>query len=103
MRPVASDYGIFGAGVQVHWLRQGDYADERHVHLAAARQRARRGRLADAHRTRRPCPPAPQIAFETRSGATLDAGRELVGVADRRRRRRDRQPGRRATSSTARA
>ena len=26
MRPVASDYGIFGASVQVHWMRQGDYA-----------------------------------------------------------------------------
>ena len=50
MRPAASDYGLFGAGVQVHWLRQGDYAEHRHVHLAAARQRARRGPVADAHR-----------------------------------------------------
>ena len=58
MRPVASDFGLFGAGVQVHWLRQGDYASQRHVHLAAARRRPGRGRVADAHRHDRAARPA---------------------------------------------
>ena len=45
---------LFGAGVRVHWLRQGTYADQRHVHLARARRRPGRPRVADAHRADRP-------------------------------------------------
>ena len=40
------------------------------------------------------CPTGTAIAFETRSGGDVGAGRELVGVAAGRRRRRDREPGR---------
>ena len=94
MRPAASDYGLFGAGVQVHWLRQGGYAGTRHVQLAHARRRARRGPVADAHAPRPRCPSGTQIAYDTRSGATAAARRRLVGMAARGRRRRDRQPGR---------
>ena len=94
MRPVASDYGLFGARRAVDWLREGGYADDRHVHLARARQRPRRDPVADAHGTRPPLPAGTALAFDTRSGATPQPGRELVGVAARRRRRRDRQPGR---------
>ena len=42
----------------------------------------------------RTLPAGTAITYQTRTGATRDAGRDLVGLAERRRRRRDRQPGR---------
>ena len=60
MRPVFSDYGLFGAAVRVDWIRMGAYATTRHVHLAGARQRPRRERLADAHVAALPARPAPR-------------------------------------------
>ena len=70
LRPVVSDYGLFGAGVRSTGCAMGGYADDRHVHLAHARQRPRREPLADADVAARRCPSGTAIAFETRSGAT---------------------------------
>ena len=70
MRPVVSDYSLFGAGVKVDWLRMSNYPTTGTFTSRVARQRARRERLADARRARAAAPPARAIAFQTRSGDT---------------------------------
>ncbi len=69
MRPAVSDYGLFGAGVQVHWLRQGDYAaagtfSSRTLDAGpgAAQWQTLTAQTA--------LPSGTQIAYDTRSGAT---------------------------------
>ena len=93
MRPAASDYGLFGAGVQVYWLRQGGYANsgtfssrtlDAGPGAAQWQTLTGAGRAAERHpdRLRHPLRRHPA------------ARRQLVRVAARGRRRGDRQPGR---------
>ena len=91
MRPVVSDYGLHGASVKVHWLRMGSYATTRHVHLARARQRPGRERLEHADRDG---DQADRHGDHVPDALRRDVrpGRELVRVAERRHRRRHRQP-----------
>ncbi len=88
-----SDYGLFGAGVQVHWLRKGGYAAT--------------GTFSSRSSTAGPARPqwqtlTAQTALPTGTrdrlrdalGRHADARRELVGLAAVAARRRDREPGR---------
>jgi hypothetical protein len=75
MRPAASDYGLFGAGVQVNWLRQGGYA----ASGTFTSRTLDSGPGANQWQTltaQTDLPSGTQIAYDTRSGSTRepDAG-----------------------------
>ncbi len=83
LRPVASDYGIFGAGVRVDWLREGGYAANG---TFTSRPLDSGPGSADwqALTYQGALPSATQLIFETRSGATSQpdgswSGWEAVG------------------------
>jgi hypothetical protein len=69
MRPILSDYGLFGASIRVHWLRQGSYGTigtfTSRV-LDSGPGSAVWGALTDTHNL----PTGSGITFMTRSGAT---------------------------------
>jgi hypothetical protein len=75
MRPVASDFRPFGAGVRVHWLRQGAYATSGNL-VSRTLDSGRTVAEWQALTADRTTPGGTQIAFDTRSGPTPqpDAG-----------------------------
>ena len=95
MRPMASATSASSApACRSHWLRDEHATRQRHVHSRVLDGGPGRERLADADGDQPTLPAGTAITYQTRTGATPDAGRELVGVAERRRRRRRREPGR---------
>ncbi|HEU0023994.1 MAG TPA: fibronectin type III domain-containing protein [Thermoleophilaceae bacterium] len=69
MRPVASDFRAFGAGVRVHWLRQGTYATAG-SHVSRVLDSGTVGTQWQALTATRTLPSGTTIAFDTRSGPT---------------------------------
>jgi hypothetical protein len=69
MRPVVSDYSLFGAGVRAHWIRQGAYDTDGLFtsRVLDSGPGAHPWQTLTAGRT---LPSATSISFETRSGAT---------------------------------
>ena len=69
LRPVASDYGIFGAGVRVDWLREGGFpANGSFTSRPLDSGPAASDWGALSHQGL--LPPGTQLSFETRSGAS---------------------------------
>ncbi|HEU0023995.1 MAG TPA: DUF4082 domain-containing protein [Thermoleophilaceae bacterium] len=72
MRPVVSDFGPFGAGVEVHWLRQGAYdATGTFTSRVLDAGGASEWQALAAQST---LPSGTQLAFDTRSGSTPQPG-----------------------------
>ena len=88
MRPIISDYGTFGAGVRVHWLRQGPYGASG-TFTSRSLDGGPGARVWGTLTATTDLPTGTAISYQTRSGGTKRARRELVGMAGRRRRRRD--------------
>ena len=75
MRPVVSDYGLFGASVKVHWLRMGSYAATGTFTSRVLDSGPGANDWTHADRDARPSRPAAAITYQTRSGATVRPGR----------------------------
>lgn len=69
MRPVVSDYGLFGAGVRAHWIRQGAY-NTSGVFTSRVIDSGPGAHTWQTLTTGRTRPSGTAITFETRSGAT---------------------------------
>jgi hypothetical protein len=69
MRPVVSDYGIFGAGVRVHWLRQGSYTATG-TFTSRVLDGGATTNVWQSLASTRDLPTGTTLAFDTRSGAT---------------------------------
>jgi hypothetical protein len=69
MRPVVSDYGRFGAGVRLHWLRMGSYAAGG-TFTSRVLDSGPGSNVWGALTSQRRLPAGSGIVFQTRSGAT---------------------------------
>ncbi|MFP5365198.1 MAG: DUF4082 domain-containing protein [Thermoleophilia bacterium] len=69
MRPVVTDYGLFGAGVRAHWLRQGAYSTSGQF-TSRVLDSGPDAHLWQTLSTGGTLPSATAIAFQTRTGAT---------------------------------
>lgn len=69
MRPVVSDYALFGAGVRAHWLRQGPYATSG-LFTSRVLDGGPGAHVWQTLTAVSALPTTTSISFETRSGAT---------------------------------
>jgi hypothetical protein len=69
LRPVASDYGLFGAAVRVDWLREGGYASTG-TFTSRALDSGPGGANWTTLTSHATLPAGAQVNFQTRSGAT---------------------------------